>query len=603
MNRFLGRMREEFLFPVNEENLRVRADQLRARLQMYPTMMGGQALLVMLFIWMMWSAVSHVALLAWGGALGMLYALDMTGWLLNRHRLNTTQECRRWHLAFTLFTLAGGLLWGSTALWMFPLDAEHQAVLVMVILGLSAASVTINPSYLSSFYIFALSVALPLFFRFALSDNGSQWVMAIILLLYLAVVLSAGGDLGKAFQAALRQRHENDALVEQLTIQKAYSENLRQKAELASREKSRFLAAASHDLRQPLQALTLFSEALTARAQDPAVRQLAHQIEKSVNALGDMFNGLLDLSRLEAGMLAPNRQYFALPPLLDRLHVDFAPLAQSKGLVCEIAASEGGADDWVIYTDPFLLERILRNLLSNAVRYTESGKVALNCTRTSTALTFEVTDTGIGIEAEIIPHIFEEYYQADNSNRDRRKGLGLGLAIVRRIEPLLDCRVEVRSEPGKGSAFSFSVPLGDAGDQVNPFSTTHSQHDLNGAVVALLEDDPDIRQMTAELMTQWGCRVIAAELPGEIFHEMGRHSLRPGLLVCDYRLPQGLTAVHAIREMRQRWGGGVPAIVLTGDTAPEVLHEIRGCDALLLHKPVTPARLRALMGMALHGEG
>ncbi len=603
MSRFFRQLSEEIFFPVNEENLRVRADQLRARLQMYPTMMGGQSLLAILFLWLMWDAVPHTSLLVWIAVAYVLYAVDTLGWLLNRHRLNTVQECRRWHRIFTLFTLAGGLVWGGTALWLFPQDAEHQAMLVMIILGLSAASVTTNPSYPSSFYIYALSVALPLVFRFALDDSRPHWVMACIMALYLAVVLSAGRDLGKAFRAALRQRHENDALVEQLTIQKTYSENMRQKAELASREKSRFLAAASHDLRQPLQALTLFSDALTARAQDPDVRRLAQQIEKSVHALGDMFNGLLDLSRLEAGMLAPNRQYFALQPLLDRLYVDFAPLAQSRGLACEIAASKGAAEDTVIYSDPFLLERILRNLLSNAIRYTPMGKVALKCTRTSHALKFEVTDTGIGIETDIIPHIFEEYYQADNPNRDRRKGLGLGLAIVRRIEPLLDCKVEVCSEPGKGSAFSFSVPLGDAGQLVNPFTITHPLHDLNGTVVALVEDDPDIRRMTAELMTQWGCRVVAAELHSEIIHEMDRHGLHPGLLVCDYRLPQGMTAVHAIREMRQRWGNGIPAMVLTGDTAPEVLHEIRDCDAVLLHKPITPARLRSLIDLALHGEG
>ncbi len=603
MNRFLRQLREDFLFPVNEENLRVRADQLRARLQMYPTMMGGQSLLAVLFLWLMWDVVPHASLLAWIAVAYALYAADMLGWLLNRHRLNTVQECRRWHIAFVLFTLAGGLVWGGTALWLFPQDAEHQALLVMIILGLSAASVTTNPSYPSSFYIYALSVALPLVFRFALSDSKPHWVMACIMALYLVVVLSAGKELGAAFRAALRQRHDNDALVEELRRQKAYSENLRQQAELANREKSRFLAAASHDLRQPLQALTLFSEALSVRAQDADVRQLAQQIEKSVHALGDMFNELLDLSRLEAGMLVPSRQHFALQPLLDRLYVDFAPLAQAKGLGCEIPVGNNpGAGDAVIYSDPFLLERILRNLLSNAIRYTDKGKVALNCMRTAHTLKFEVADTGIGIHEAVIPHIFEEYYQADNPNRDRRKGLGLGLAIVRRIEPLLECKIGVRSEPGKGSVFDFSVPLGDPAQLAHPFTITHSRHDLNGTVVALVEDDPDIRRMAAELMVQWGCRVIASELPGEVMREMDLSGLRPDLLICDYRLPQGLTAVQALGQMRELWGHSVPAMVLTGDTAPEVLHAIRGCEAMLLHKPVTPARLRSLMHLALHGD-
>jgi two-component system, sensor histidine kinase len=603
----LTRLHDDFFFPVDEENLRLRASQLRTRLRLYPTMLGGQTMLIVLFSWLMWDALSHSSLLLWVLLSYSIYILDLLGWLLYRDRIDTVQDCRRWHMAFTLFTAAGGLMWGSTALWLFPPDPEHQAMLIMVILGLAAASVTTNPSYPSSFYIYALCVVAPLILRFALGEDPEHWPMAAILALYLAVVLKAGSELGNAFRVALRQRYENLALVEQLTEQKALAEQSRQKAETASREKSRFLAAASHDLRQPMQALTLFSEALKGCAKDDNTNQLATQIENSVHALGDMFNELLDLSRLDAGMLAVNRKHFALQPLLDRLYVNFAPLAQAKGLGFEIPVGDvtpGNSPDCdvIVYSDPFLLERILRNLISNAIRYTDMGKVALACQSAGNAVKFEVVDTGIGIQSEAMPHIFEEYYQADNPHRDRRKGLGLGLAIVRRIEKLLEFRIEVASEPGKGSIFGFSMPLGDAEQQTQPFLITHSLHDLSGTVVALVEDDPDIRQITSELMTQWGCRVFAGELPAEVMSAIEVHSICPDLLVCDYRLPQGITAIHVIRQMREQWGKDVPSMVLTGDTAPETLLDIHASGAMLLHKPISPARLRSLMYLAIHGE-
>ncbi len=607
MHALIQRLRDELLFPVDAGNLDFRADQLRTRLRMYPTILGGQSLLVLLFGWLMWDAVPHDTLLLWGLVSNAIYAVDLLGWLLYRDRVDTVDDCIRWHIAFSLFTAAGGLMWGGAALWLFPSDPAHQAQLLMVILGLASASVTINPSYPSSFYIYVLSVALPLVFRFMASDDSAHWVMAAIMLLYLAVVLKAGAELGRAFRVALRQRHENIALVRQLTEQKTLAERARQQVEAVSSEKSRFLAAASHDLRQPLQALALFSEALKERASDQATQQLAGQIDKSVHALGDMFNELLDLSRLDAGMMAPRWQHFALQPLLDRLYVDFAPQAQAKGLRFDIPVVDDARDrttrgDAIVHSDPFLLERMLRNLISNAIRYTDEGSVVLRWQRSGEMLEFEVADTGVGIRADALPHIFEEYYQADNPHRDRRKGLGLGLAIVRRIEQLLDCRVNVRSGLARGSTFSFAVPVGDEAKAAQPFVITYSRHDLTGTVVALVEDDPDIRQIAAELMEKWGCRVVAGESPGEVVRELDMAKLRPDLLVCDYRLPQGLTGVRAIAQMRELWGVSVPAMVLTGDTAPEALRDIHASGAMLLHKPITSARLRSLMHLALHGE-
>jgi len=313
------------------------------------------------------------------------------------------------------------------------------------------------------------------------------------------------------------------------------------------------------------------------------------------------------VSRLDAGIVEPRPQHFSLGSLFDRLYGDFAPLAQAKGLSFQLPVCTGGRTEhcectMVARSDPFLLERMLRNLISNAIRYTDSGGVVVRCHCQPESIELEVADTGIGIRPETLPHIFEEYYQADNPHRDRRKGLGLGLAIVRRIENLLGTKVQVTSTPGVGSVFSFSVPRGDPSFIVQPFVITHSQYDLNGCVVALVEDDRDIRELSSDMMEQWGCQVVAGEYADDVMRKLDIAGQRPDLLVCDYRLPHGMTAIHVIRRMRELWGNDLPVVVLTGDTASETLHEIRASGAILLHKPIAPVRLRSMMYYAVHGE-
>jgi signal transduction histidine kinase/CheY-like chemotaxis protein len=451
-------------------------------------------------------------------------------------------------------------------------------------------------------------MTVPLLGRLAWENDTTHWILFSMLSMFCAFVLKSAMELIRTFEQSQRRRFENELLVGALLERKRDAEASRQVAEQANQAKSKFLATASHDLRQPLQALRLFSDALQDTAREKETVRLAGQIGKSVNALVDMFDDLLDVSRLDAGIVEPRKQHFMLGSLFDRIYSDFAPLAQAKGLSIQLPVCNG--KEWgpqnicnvVIHSDPFLLERMLRNLISNAIRYTDTGGVVVRCTCMMGKVGLEVADTGIGIRADTLPHIFEEYYQADNPHRDRRKGLGLGLSIVRRIESLLECKVRVSSQPGAGSVFSFEVPIGNSENLAQPFVITHSQYDLNGRVVALVEDDPDIREVTVELMQQWGCKVIAGEYAEDVMRKLDIAELRPDLLVCDFRLPYGMTAIHVIKRMRELWGEGLPAVVLTGDTASETLQEIHDSDAILLHKPIAPIRLRAMMHFALYGE-
>lgn len=587
-------------FPIEADNLRLRIDQLRARLNVYPTMVSGQMLLEPLFVALFWGQCRHESLLSWLGVMFSAHAVEMFGWSRYKAQLQSVEQCQQWNIRFILYALAVGLAWGSVALWFFPQDMAYQALLICVILGLAAGAVTMNAVHPPSLYVYVLCVTLPLLLRLTSVGGLVHWVLASMLLLFLLTVLSAGRELSHTFWTALLRRYENDSLIRQLTEQKAL-------AEMASRDKSRFLAAASHDLRQPLQALVLFSDALQAAAQEKNTSHLAGQIGKSVGALVSMFDELLDVSRLDAGVVQVRWQHFELGDLFDRLYADFAAQAHAKGVSFEV-----GACEHVVYSDPNLLERILRNLVSNAIRYTDAGMVQVLCEPAQDMLTLAVKDTGVGISAVNLPHIFEEYYQVANPQRDRRLGLGLGLAIVRRLEALLGCNVTVQSEPGKGSLFSLSVTLGDAAQRSQPFMASMERSELKGVSVALVENDPDIRHSLVELMGRWGCHVTAGDQADEVVGRLQASGRRPDILVCDYRLPQGVNALHVISQVRRIWANGVPGnvggvgdipvLVLTGDTAPQTLLEIQGSGAQLLHKPITPARLRSVMHFALRAE-
>ena len=583
---FLG----ELCFNITEDNLRIRADQLRARLRLYPTMLGIQSLLEALFVALFWADTNHEGLLLWLACMYTLHVIDMLLWWRKRTLLNTVQECKRWDSTFKIMTVFTALTWGSFALWFFPQSLALLALMICVVLGLVAGAVTFDSVYPPSLYIYVLGVSVPLLTLLLLTAEETHLMLAGMLFLFMFGALSAGRELSKTFWRSLWQRYENEILIQQLTEQKAI-------AETANREKSRFLASASHDLRQPMQALVLFSEALQEVAKEQETRHLAGQIGKSVGALVDMFDKLLDISKFDAGVVRVNRQNLKVQEVFDRLQADFTHLALAKDLELRVIKSS-----LVAYSDPHLLERVLRNLISNAIRYTNAGEITITCKNQDNKLLFEVRDTGIGITAENMEHIFEEYYQVANQHRDRLKGLGLGLAIVRRMESLLECRISVQSAPNLGSTFSFILPQGTLEELEQPHAAHHPKHDLRGITVALVEDNDDIRQMATTLMKQWGCTVYNGELPQEVLRPMAAEGLRPDILICDYRLPNSLTAIDAIRLLRELWPEEIPTLVLTGDTAALTLQTIKASGALLLHKPIAPARLRSIMYFALNTE-
>ncbi len=432
---------------LNVENLPIRIGQMRVRLENYPLMIVSQILMATLLCALMWDVVAHRLLLGWLSALYSIHLIEAYFWLRYRGRLQNIEECKAWRARFIVFVSLVGVVWGAAGVLMFvPGDLAYQALLICVILGLAAGAVTLNPVFPPALFIYVGLLITPTIFCNLLVGDRTHAILAVMLTVYLVFVLNAGRGLSRTFEQSLRGEWENARLVGQLVKEKS-------RAEQAGRMKSKFFVAANHDLRQPMHAISMYVEVLKSSPLDEHAKAAVAQLKHSIEIMSAIFDTLLEISKLDAGVVQLHQQSFDLTPLLDGLYTEFDMLARDKGIQLEMERTAG-----TIYSDPVLLERILRNLISNAINFTEHGEVKFRCKRSATSLTIEVCDSGIGIAPEHLPHIFEEYYQVGNKQRDRTKGLGLGLSIVDRLTKLLGYDMQVHSGPGAGSCFSFEVP-------------------------------------------------------------------------------------------------------------------------------------------------
>jgi signal transduction histidine kinase/ActR/RegA family two-component response regulator len=369
-----------------------------------------------------------------------------------------------------------------------------------------------------------------------------------------------------------------------LELRRAKSE-----AERANIAKSKFLAAASHDLRQPVQGLMLFAAALGDRLRDHPGRAIVDAMQQSLDALKMLLDALLDISRLDAGLVVPQTTAMALMPLLDRLKTEYDPRAEKRGL--RLLVVDTG---YVVRSDPALLERMLRSLIENALRYTEQGGVVVGCRPSGDRIRIEVIDSGIGIETEKLEEIFDEFFQIGNSERDRTKGLGLGLAVVRRLGRLLGHTVTVRSWPGHGSRFGIEVPRVAQADAVRPKSQAVND-DVRGLTL-VIDDEVLVRMGFKAMLESWGYEVLTAESADEAIESLIERDRRPDIIIADYRLRAGRTGTQAIETVHAYCGQRIPALIITGDTAPERIAEAERGGFGLLHKPVGADELRRAVG-------
>jgi len=412
--------------------------------------------------------------------------------------------------------------------------------------------------------------------------------------------------MGRTYRSALAQaiglKQRTEQLAAQLRVEKAAADEARRTAEAATRAKTQFFAAASHDLRQPLHAMGLFAEALRQRAHDPEVAALVNSINQSVDALEGLFGELLDITRIDSGGVEVLPGPVSLRDLFARLRLSFEPTAFEKGLALSFHGEQRFA-----HTDGLLLERILRNLVSNAIRYSEDGGVLVACRPRAGKLVLQVWDSGIGIAEASLPHIFDEFYQVQSQRpleAHQRKGLGLGLAIVRRLADLLGAPLSVRSQPGRGSVFTLEVPAGTAPRPLAPPPTGAASRlglGLQAKRILVVEDEPAVRAGLTVLLQAWGAAVDGFDDLDELRAWLaGPARSAPDLLIVDYRLPRGHTGIDALAALRARWPERtLPAIVVTGSSLGGHEDEAAQHDFHLLIKPVPPNKLRAMVAFKL----
>ena len=365
----------------------------------------------------------------------------------------------------------------------------------------------------------------------------------------------------------------------------------KEEAERAAVLKSKFLASASHDLRQPMQSLFLFSGALHGHIQGDKGRAALENLERGLDVLKSLLDSLLEVSRLDAGVVKPTIEDFPVSLLLDHIAAGYAPVARSKGLEWTMAACP-----FHVRSDRVLLGRMVRNLVENAIRYTEQGGIEVSCEANADRLRIDILDTGVGINEDHLPRIFEEFHQVGNQERDRTQGLGLGLAIVQRISHLLEHPVSVRSEPGRGSTFSIEVPLGKTQPpiergQATPAPATSGQERF--AVV--VDDDAIVLLGLQAILKEWGYEVLIAGSTEQAIEKLRAANRTPNIVIADYRLRDGRVGTDAILGIRGLFGTQIPGIIVTGETGPECQRDAAVHGFGLMHKPVTPRQLSSAM--------
>jgi PAS domain S-box-containing protein len=376
-------------------------------------------------------------------------------------------------------------------------------------------------------------------------------------------------------------------LAADVTARKRFEQEIsiaRKSAELADRAKSSFLAAASHDLRQPLQTLRFLQGSLEQQLSDGERRKLVSDLGRSLDTMSSILSSLLDVNQLESGSLRPSLSEFPLDEIFDSIEADFARFVQEKGLQCRLVRSRA-----VVRSDKRMLEEMLRNLMSNAVRYTDGGKILLGCRRSGDCVGIEVWDSGVGITPDQLPHIFVEYYQGADGLQ--RGGFGLGLAIVRRLATLLDHRVDVNSVPGRGTRFSIRVPRAQKHPATREKSETLANDHLLVQKVLIIEDETSVRTAVANLLKAKGIAAVVTSTGGEALTLVNRQNVRPDLVLSDYNLRGSTDGVESIKALRAALGWSVPAIVMTGDIRSETVEAIAAQEISVLIKPFSVTEL------------
>lgn len=509
---------------------------------------------------------------------------------------NSTTGLVKWSRIFICSTFIASLPWCYAA-WFFIQDTEpvYITFLMVTLIGMGAGAIGANGGYFPTFFCYAVPFMLVISIRVLSIDSVEYQILGYFFISLTVGFIEFARANQKAVEQGLALKYKNVSLVEQLEQNNQSLIEQIAKVKEANKQKSQFLAAASHDLRQPLQSLILFSEVLEHQIKDNDGRLTLDKINQSVNALSSLFNALLDVSRLDAGDIKANKESVALGPFLKKLQGSFKEQAETHQISLKVMNTK-----LTVQTDPMLLLRCLQNLIINAILHSHGSKILVGVRRQKQQVKIFVIDNGCGIAKAEQANIFKEYHQLNNPERDRQKGLGLGLSIVKRTAELLKHDLRLVSVEHKGTGFYLTLPRGLT-TAAKPLLNTSLPQQLNNESILIIDDEKDIRVAMATLLEQWGTNVTMASGIEDI-KKLIDSDFCPDAIISDYRLPGELTGAQLVEQFRCARGTTIPAMLVTGDTDPQRIAEARSSGLLLMHKPIKPAKLRMALNRILSKE-
>lgn len=542
--------------------------------------------------WMFWSQKANPVFSLWFYAL--VLAIGLRFLLLNIwSQLPNARLGRRHAYTVTALYLLVGIIWGLAG-WVFNAEGANWARFALLTSQylLLTMSVIALSSYLPVYLAFATPLCLLIPLPWIIYSPGASMIVTIGTLASYFVCFSFAIRISRTQAESIELRLELMASNEQLRVKTEVAEAAQREAELSNLAKTKFLAAASHDLRQPTHAIGMFIATLHSMSQHPNIEgaklaYIADRLQTTFSGLGQLLTALLDISMLDAGVIQADIQAVTLTQKLEDMYDIFSGLAAAKNIELRIMPCS-----LAVEADPFLLHRILCNLVANAVRYTEHGRILVGCRRRKNGVEIQVWDTGIGISQDQIEKIFTEFFQVANVVRNREKGLGLGLSIVQRSAEILGTKIMVTSVLGKGSVFSLELPLTDTEHEVS--SSLPLSYTTISMTILVIDDDRAVLDAVQDLLSAWTHIAICAASLDEAV-AAAKRTPAIGFILTDYRLADTVTGIDAIRAVFACLGRAVPAAIITGDTDPERIREARKSGYTVLHKPLAAAQLRELL--------
>lgn len=543
------------------------------------------------------TGASAAATRQWLAVIGTVVLLRLLAWARWQAGGRLPVQKPGWAAVILGSNLLFAAAWGLLSLLLREAGpAPAEGILHVTLAAVAMGGTSRLAGFDRTMVAYVALVLAPLVARAVWLGSSFHAVMVVLIPMIGVYALFSGLATSRALRDAERQRHLNAQTATRLQLEVERGELARSQLVQAGLARTRIFAAANHDLRQPLHAVGLLVQALRLQPAPEPVHALAERLQHCTEGLADVVDELIELARADAELPQPRRCAVALRALLDTSCRPYVALAAAKGLPLTWEVPPVG-----VHTDPAMLGRIVGNLVSNAVRYTSAGEVSVRAMPgPAGTVQLHIADTGLGIAAEHLPHIFEPFYQAHSPGQERRQGSGLGLATVRRFATLLNISLQVDSTPGQGSCFTLTLPVCELPPPVAAEPPAAPALPFSGRRVLTVEDDPDAADALAQLLQAWGCKVFTAPDAGTACH-LAADALAgfpPDALLADLRLSGPHSGLQAVQQLQDLWGRPVPTLLMTGTTEGPDADAVRQAGLPLLPKPVSPARLRAFLAQA-----